>query len=107
MVRLSKNMDYLVKDKIFEKKLENIAKRSLSGPEKEYASKINGMGRKAYFDEYFYGIPLEDQVLEIIPGIDDVKNTKTFKEGYQRGAFLVSVGNVPEEYQNINNNKHR
>ena len=37
-----------------------------------------------------------------------IKATQTFQEGYQRGAFLVSVGNVPEEYQNINNsNKHR
>lgn len=107
MENLSKHVKYMAQAEGFEKRLASEAKRRLSGPEKAFASMINTAGRKAYFDEYFYGIALEDQVLEIIPGIDDVKNTKTFKEGYQRGAFLVSVGNVPEEYQNINNNKHR
>ena len=107
MKRVSKNIDCIVRDKRFERDLESAAKRNLSGAEKANASKINNMGRKAYFDEYFNGISLDNQILEKIPGIDDVRTTKTFKEGYQRGAFLVSVDNVPEEYQNIKSSKHR
>ena len=92
---------------------DEVIKKASSVPktpskEKPYASELNNLGRKAYFDEYFYEIKLEDQELPQIEGISDIKATQTFQEGYQRGAFLVSVGNVPEEYQNINNsNKHR
>lgn len=108
MEKSSKNIDYIMRDKHFETRLAREAKRRLSGSEKTFASMINTAGRKAYFDEYFYGIPLEDQDLPQIEGIADIRATQTFQEGYQRGAFLVSVGNVPEEYQNINNsNKHR
>lgn len=108
MEKLSKHVNYITKNEWFEKRLESKAKRNLSGPEKVFASTINNAGRKAYFDEYFYGISLEDQDLPQIPGIEDIRATQTFQEGYKRGAFLVSVGNVPEEYQNINNsNKHR
>lgn len=108
MEKLSKHVGYINKDEYFKKRLASEAKRRLSGPEKTFASMINNAGRKAYFDEYFYGISLEDQDLPQIPGIDDIRATKTFQGGYQRGAFLVSVGNVPEEYQNISNSKkHR
>lgn len=107
MEKISKYVNYIAGTKNFEKNLKRNVERRLSGSERNFASQINKMGRKAYFDEYFYGIPLNEQDIPQIPGIEDVRNTKTFKEGYQRGSFLVSVGNVPEEYQNINNNKHR
>lgn len=108
MKKTSTHVGYINKDEYFKKRLASEAKRRLSGPEKAFASMINTAGRKAYFDEYFYGIALEDQDLPQIPGIEDIKATQTFQEGYKRGVFLVSVGNVPEEYQNINNSKkHR
>ena len=103
MEKISKNIDSIASEERFKRSLRNKEARRLSGPEKTFASMINTAGRKAYFDEYFYGIPLEDQELPQIEGISDIKATQTFQEGYQRGAFLVSVGNVPEEYQNINN----
>ena len=103
MEKISKNIDSIASEERFKRSLRNKEARRLSGPEKTFASMINTAGRKAYFDEYFYGIPLEDQELPQIKGISDIKATQTFQEGYQRGAFLVSVGNVPEEYQNINN----
>lgn len=100
--------DIIYYEKSQEERLKRQAERNLSGPERNAAGKLNMMGRKAYFDEYYYNIALENQVFEQIPGIEDVTSTKSFQNGYQRGAFLVSVGNVPEEYQNINNsNKHR
>ena len=108
MEKISKNVDSIASEERFKRSLKNKEARRLSGPEKIFAPMINRSGRKAYFDEYFYGIPLEDQNLPQIEGIRDIRATQTFQEGYQRGAFLVSVGNVPEEYQNINNsNKHR
>ena len=103
MEKLSVHVNYLARDKRLEDSLKRQASRRLSGNEKAFASQINKIGRKAYFDEYFYGISLEDQNLPQIEGITDIKATQTFQEGYQRGAFLVSIGNVPEEYQNINN----
>ena len=107
MEKISKHVDYITKDECFKKRLESVAKRRLSGPEKTFASMINTAGRKAYFDEYFYGIPLEDQDLPQIEGMRDIRATQTFQEGYQRGAFLVSVGNVPEEYQNMTSKGRR
>lgn len=108
MEKISKNIDSIASEERFKRSLRNKEARRLSGNEKAFASQINKIGRKAYFDEYFYGISLEDQDLPQIEGITDIKATQTFQEGYQRGAFLVSIGNVPEEYQNINNsNKHR
>lgn len=107
MERLSKHVRYIKKAEAFNKIIENQGRTNLSGAERAFASKLNNMGRKAYFDEYFYGISLENQNLEQIPGIDDVTKTESFKQGYERGKFLVSVDNVPEEYKNINNNKHR
>lgn len=107
MEKLSVNVDKIVKAKNFEKRLEKQASRNLSGAERTFASEINMIGRKAYFDEYFYGIPVENQDLKEIPGIPNITETFSFKQGYQRGSELVKAGNVPEEYQNIDNNRHR
>ena len=108
MEKISKNIDSIASEERFKRSLRNKEARRLSGPEKTFASMINTAGRKAYFDEYFYGIPLEDQELPQIKGISDIKETYSFKQGYQRGELLVNNGIVPEEYQNINNsNKHR
>lgn len=53
MEKISKHVGYITKDECFKKRLESVAKRRLSGPEKTFASMINTAGRKAYFDEYF------------------------------------------------------
>ena len=52
MEKISKHVGYITKDKCFKKRLESVAKRRLSGPEKTFASMINTAGRKAYFDEH-------------------------------------------------------
>ena len=49
MEKISKHVGYITKDKCFKKRLESVAKRRLSGPEKTFASMINTAGRKAYF----------------------------------------------------------
>lgn len=107
MKEMSKNVASIAQDRRREEALAKQARRNLSGPERTFASEINMMGRKAYFDEYFYNIPVENQNLKEIPGIPNVTETFSFKQGYQRGSELVRLGNVPEEYQNINSNKHR
>ena len=92
---------------------DEVIKKASSVPktpakEKPYASELNNLGRKAYFDEYFYEIKLEDQVFPKVGEFENPSETYSFKQGYQRGEFLVNNGIVPEEYQNINNSKkHR
>ena len=108
MEKTSKHVNYIRNSNAFNARLEGQAKNNLSGAERASAGKINMMGRKAYFDEYFYCIPLDNQELEQIPGIEDVRMTRSFQQGYNRGKFLVEQGIIPPEYQNIdNNNKHR
>ena len=72
MEKISKNIDSIASEERFKRSLRNKEARRLSGPEKTFASMINTAGRKAYFDEYFYGIPLEDQELPQIKGISDI-----------------------------------
>lgn len=107
MKEISKNVADIEQERRFEEKLAKQARRNLSGPERTFASEINMMGRIAYFDEYFYGIPVENQNLKEIPGIPNITETYSFKQGYQRGSELVKAGNVPEEYQNIDSSRHR
>lgn len=107
MKEMSKNVASIARDRHREEVLAKLARRNLSGPERTFASKLNMMGREAYFKEYFYGIPVENQVFEEIPGIPNITETYSFKQGYRRGSELVKVGNVPEEYQNIDSSRHR
>ena len=64
-------------------------------------------GRKAYFEEYFNGIKLENQIIPAIRPITDPRTAYNFKEGYKRGKFLVEKGVVPEEYQTNTKQNHR
>lgn len=107
MKEISKNVASIAQDRRREEALAKQARRNLSGPERTFASEINMMGRKACFDEHLCGIPVENQNLKEIPGIPNITKTFSFEQGYQRGLELIRLGNVPEEYQNINSNKHR
>lgn len=104
---ISKNVMAILSQRDFDTYIEKKSTMGTPLREKPYASKLNIMGRKAYFDEYFYEIKLEDQDIPQIMGPDvDVRETLSFKQGYDRGKFLVEHDNVPEEYKNLNN-KHR
>ena len=88
---------------------EEIKKASvIPADEKAWGSMLNEAGRKAYFEEYFNGVEVENQEIGAIGPFQDPRTTVSFKTGYQRGEFLVRVGIVPGEYQSAeNNNKTR
>lgn len=92
-----------------EKDLERQVELLKNDPHNEsnYASKLNMLGREAYFIEYFDGIKLEDQTIEKVGPFEDPRKTVNFSKGYQRGAFLVEQGIVPEKYQEKNNKLKR
>lgn len=88
----------------FEERLEKLGEENAKYVQGERTGKngaiLNMMGRKAYFEEYFNGIKLENQIFEKLPGLDvDPKETYSFKLGYLRGEELVKIGNIPPEYQ--------
>ena len=90
----------------FKRDIESASK--IPADEKEYGSKLNEAGRKAYFEEYFNGIKVENQEIGSIGPFADPRTTVSFKEGYARGEFLVKVGVVPSQYQTEeNDNKTR
>jgi len=93
-------------DKI--KKATEKQQKDVPHKERQYGSELNMKGREAYFREYFEGVKLENQILEPIGPFTDIRETLSFRQGYQKGAFLVEQGIIPEEYKNIeNNNLHR
>lgn len=105
---IKKNINNVTSDIDFAKKIaiESLKERT-PYREKAYASLLNNLGRKAYFDEWFYGIKPENQVYEKLEGIENIIETICFKRGYERGRFLVEQGIIPPEYQEVQNKLHR
>ena len=103
-----RNLDIDIK---FNSKLKKKGEQNIkngSSEERKYASDLNMLGRKAYFEEYFKGIKLEDQYFDSLGEITNPKETYHFRRGYERGKFLVENNVIPLEYKNINENKkHR
>ena len=66
--------------------------------EKIYAKELHLAGRKAAFEENFYGISLEEQNIKPIGPIEDPREVKSFKEGYEQGKFLLNNGYTEEMY---------
>ena len=102
---MSYNVDKINQEKKFD---EEIRKASIvPADEKAYGSMLNEAGRKAYFEEYFNGVKVENQEIGAIGPFADPRTTVSFKTGYQRGEFLVKFGVVPEKYTTEDNNKTR
>ena len=88
--------------KVAERKKDAITKSEIDG----YGRKIYELGKKAYFDEYFYGIKLENQIIPQIGEINNPKETNSFKKGYEAGERAVKFNiteAIPKEYLEANN----
>ncbi len=102
----SYNVGKVTDDIKFNKEIKNAS--VIPTEEKPYGSMLNEAGRKAYFEEYFNGVKVENQEIGSIGPFTDPRTTFSFKTGYKRGEFLVKVGIVPEKYTvEENNNKTR
>ena len=100
----SVNVSMVVDDQKHEKRLKDLAKNVIPKEELPYGSKLNMMGRQAYFEEYFSGVKLENQVFPKVGPFIDPTKTKSFNEGYIRGEVLVRTGVMTEERYNTENN---
>ena len=82
---------------------QNIEKQSKNNmmrqEEKGCSAELNIRGRKAFFEEYFDNIKLEDQIIPSVGPIEDPRITESFKNGYQRGKLLVKNGFDNDKYQ--------
>lgn len=97
------NVKEIEKDRRFDEEIRKASE--IPADEKAWGSMLNEAGRKAYFEEYFNGVKVENQEIGAIGPFADPRTTVSFKNGYQRGEFLVRVGIVPGEYTNTENNK--
>lgn len=89
-------------------KLKAQDEKNIARNEKQYAGELHLEGRKAYFRERFEGIELKEQQLPQIGPFENIAETYHFMEGYKKGPFLVEIGAIPEEYQQIDvQKKHR
>ncbi|MGN1342912.1 MAG: hypothetical protein ACI4VL_06980 [Bacilli bacterium] len=105
------SVKYVINQQEFDRKIAYKSQTNRTPSiEKPFSKELYEKGKKAYFDEYFYGISLENQNLEKIGSFDDPRNTVQFQKGYQRGMQIVSFNDdkmIPEEYRNSMINKHR
>ena len=67
--------------------------------EKPYSRDLNEMGKKSYFEEYFNGVKLENQILPKVGPFENPRETQSFKKGYVRGSEIVATS---EKLNNIN-----
>ena len=99
------HLNQVEQDKRFDEQIRKVSERQISPAETTYGRKLNEAGRNAYFEEYFNGVKLENQIIEPIGPFADPKTTKSFQTGYERGPILINMGLIPEKYQTIENNK--
>lgn len=103
----SRNVSEVTSAKRHEQDLEKLYKAKGPIEERNWASELHMAGRKAYYEEYFNGIKLEDQIIPAISSFSDPRTTHNFIEGYKRGKFLVEQGIIPEDYQKNSKPNHR
>lgn len=105
------NVLNVITDSRYEERLNKFtAQKAKFAPTEErlYGTKLNMMGRNAYFEEYFFGVKLENQVFPKVGDFDDPTKTVSFKLGYERAEVLVRTGIITEElYLQEKNSKHR
>lgn len=105
----TKNVEAVVAYQNFDQKIEKAStSNSVPFKERSVSGKLNLLGREAYFEEYFNGVKVENQVFPKIGEFDNPSETVSFKMGYERGIFLVEQGIVPDKYkQDGEIKKHR
>jgi len=102
------NSDALAAEKYNNDRLEKQNNKNVARNEKEFGSELHMAGRNAYFKELFEGIELKDQQLPQIGPFENIMETHHFMEGYNKGPFLVEIGAIPKEYQQMDvQKKHR
>ena len=76
----------------FEENIKRMAaKPKTPAAEVPYSSDLTEMGKRAYFEEYYNGIKLENQIFPKVGKFDDPRETECFKRGYSRGSEMVST----------------
>lgn len=92
----------------FENRLQKEEAKKTPADERPHAPRLSEMGKMAYFEEYYNGIKLENQVFPKIGIFDDPRETTCFKRGYARGAEMVSTAEklnnlniIPVEYREL------
>lgn len=115
MSRITRGLN--VRDVAGDMKFEDDLKKKASLPktptlEKPYSRDLNEMGKKSYFEEYYNGIKLANQILPKVGPFEDPRETTCFKRGYIRGSEMVAIAErqnnfnlIPAEYQNIAQNR--
>lgn len=102
MIKNTNNIYKIVMNNSYEKKLqesEKLHRRTLE--EKGYSSELNLRGRKSFFEEYFDGIKLDEQILPKVGIFENIAETESFQTGRQRAMFLIRNGFTLEEYNNF------
>lgn len=85
----------------------NPKERRLIVEEKGYSGELSTIGKIVYFTEHFYGMQItEEDIKKVIP-LDNPKDNKSFKEGYQRAIILVKQGFTKEDYKKYLENINR
>lgn len=107
--RYTRNVESVVAYQGFDEKIKKAStSNSVPFKERSVSGKLNLLGREAYFEEYFNGIKVENQVFPKIGEFDNPEKTISFQTGYERGKFLVEQGIVPDKYkQDGETKKHR
>lgn len=104
------HIDAVVARERFENHIAHNSQRErIPSDEKKFGKELYERGKKAYYDEYFYEIDLESQIIEKIGPFTNPINTTQFQKGYERGRIIVSFNDekmLPEEYQTIKK-KHK
>ncbi len=97
-----RNMQF--SQKIKEKSIK--AQKRISLAEKPYSRELTELGKKSYFEEYFNGVKLENQILPKVGSFENPRETQSFKNGYLRGSEIVATSEklnnlnlLPQEYQ--------
>ena len=104
------NVNQVGRDLKAKASLKKVAEVNGPAEERLYAHDLFEMGKSTYFDEYYFGIKLENQVFdnEKFKKFADPTQTFNFKNGYNRGKEIVeSVEKtgiteiLPKKYQEI------
>lgn len=100
MSKLQGSSRIVAYEETFQRKVEQTTRnKTLTHEEKGYSGELNLRGKKAYFESYFNGTELQDQVIPEVGPFADPRTTGSFILGYQRGKMLVEQGFNYKQYQ--------
>lgn len=75
--------------------------------EKGFGGHLSTLGKLAYFKEYFDNEQLEEEIIKIIAPIENPKEQKSFKSGYEMAIALVNGGFGKKEYADFLKNMNK